>query len=219
VIAPVASDSSRAQLDLRFRELELRPPKGLVGKYDTFKLHVVEAREINAPPEVKAVHWVLLTSLPVTSVEQAHEILTYYSYRWLIERFHYVLKSGCQLENSQLRERASLERLLAMYSIVASRLLLLTYQARQTPDAPCTTMLSEVELRVLYVLIHKHDRLPKVCPTLRQAVHWIGQLGGFSGRKRDDAPGVKVLWRGWMRLQDATTLFTALYYKKDVGSV
>jgi hypothetical protein len=50
-------------------------------------------------------------------------------------------------------------------------------------------------------------------------VHWIGQLGGFSGRKRDDAPGVKVLWRGWMRLQDATTLFTALCYNEDVGSV
>jgi hypothetical protein len=135
VIAPVASDSSRAQLDLRFRELELRPPKNIADKYDTFRLHVVEAREINAPPEVKAVHWVLLTSLPVTSVEQAHEILTYYSYRWLIERFHYVLKSGCQLEGSQLRERASLERLLAMYSIVASRLLLLTYQARPLAES------------------------------------------------------------------------------------
>jgi Transposase Tn5 dimerisation domain len=33
-------------------------------------------------------------------------------------------------------------------------------------------------------------------------VRWIGELGGFLGRKSDGEPGVKVLWRGFIRLQD-----------------
>jgi hypothetical protein len=47
---------------------------------------------------------------------------------------------------------------------------------------------------------------------------WIGQLGGFWGRKGDGEPGGNVLWRGWMRLQDITLTFSALYYGKDVGN-
>ncbi len=45
-------------------------------------------------------------------------------------------------------------------------------------------------------------RLPKAPPSLHQAVRWIGQLRGFLGRKGDGEPGVKVLGRGWTRLQD-----------------
>jgi hypothetical protein len=54
-----------------------------------------------------------LTSLPVHNAAEASQIITWYSYRWLIERLHYVLKSGCKLEESQLRHEARLERLLA----------------------------------------------------------------------------------------------------------
>ncbi|MCU0513889.1 MAG: hypothetical protein MUE40_15120 [Anaerolineae bacterium] len=38
------------------------------------------------------------------------------------------------------------------------------------------------------------------------------------GRKSDGDPGVKVLWRGWTRLQDITTTFTLLQPSKDVGN-
>ncbi|MEL5850216.1 MAG: IS4 family transposase, partial [Candidatus Igneacidithiobacillus chanchocoensis] len=32
------------------------------------------------------------------------------------------------------------------------------------------------------------------------------KLGGFLGRKSDGEPGVKVLWRGFRRLQDLTAM-------------
>ena len=51
---------------------------------------------------------------------------------------------------------------------------------------------------------------------LRQAVRWIAQLGGFLGRKSDREPGVKTLWRGWMRLIDITATWSIL--RPDVGN-
>ena len=43
-------------------------------------------------------------------------------------------------------------------------------------------------------------------PTLRQAVHWIGRLGGFLARRGDGEPGVTVLWKGFQHLTDLTTM-------------
>ena len=50
--------------------------------------------------------------------------------------------------------------------------------------------------------IHRTATLPDKPPTVRQAIRWIGQLGGFLGRKSDGEPGITVIWRGWQRLQD-----------------
>ena len=42
---------------------------------------------------------------------------------------------------------------------------------------------------------------------LRQAVHWIGRLGGFLARRGDGEPGVTVLWKGFQHLTDLTTMY------------
>jgi hypothetical protein len=44
----------------------------------------------------------LLTSEVVASVEDARKILRWYSYRWRIEEYHKLLKSGCQAESYRL---------------------------------------------------------------------------------------------------------------------
>ncbi|GCA73185.1 hypothetical protein MiYa_04744 [Microcystis aeruginosa NIES-2519] len=43
--------------------------------------------------------------------------MRWYSYRWLIERYHFVLKSGCGLEKLQLETGRRIEMALATYSI------------------------------------------------------------------------------------------------------
>jgi hypothetical protein len=207
-----------AQMTLRFGAVTLRRPKRAKAAQATLTLFVVDVQEINPPEGEKPVHWLLLTSLPVMTVDQAQQIVTWYSYRWLVERFHYVLKSGCKLEDSQLRQEARLERLLAVYSLVAWRLLWLTYQARVTPDAPSTVALTDTEWQALYLFIQKKKKLPNKPPSLRQATRWIGQLGGFLGRKSDGEPGVKVLWRGWARLQDIAATYSLISPSQDVGN-
>jgi hypothetical protein len=95
-------------------------------------------------------------------------------------------------------------RALAVYSIVAVRLLWLTYHARQSSDMPCSSVFSDNEWKTLFIAVHMTRDLPVLPPTLETAVLWVAMLGGFLARKRDGQPGVMVLWRGLRRLFDLT---------------
>jgi hypothetical protein len=208
-----------ADLELRFSPITLQRPQRAVAQRATLTVFVVDVVEPHPPAGQAAIHWVLLTALPTQTVEQAQQIVQWYTYRWLVERFHFVLKSGCNLEASQLRHAERLERLLAVYSLVAWKLLWLTYQARQTPATACTVALQPMEWQALYAFIHRTQAVPDTAPSLRQAVRWIGQLGGFLARTGDGDPGVKVLWRGWTRLQDIVQTWSISHPPPDVGNV
>ncbi|MBL8117165.1 MAG: IS4 family transposase [Anaerolineae bacterium] len=211
-------EARAAHMQLRFGTVTLRRPRRADASASTLTLSVVDVQEHDPPEGEKAVHWLLLTALPVQTAAEARQITTWYSFRWLIERLHYVLKSGCKLEESQLRQAVRLERLLAVYTLVAWRILWLTYQARLTPDAPCTVALQPSEWQALYLFTQRQRHLPINPPSLRQAVHWIAQLGGFLGRTGDGEPGVKALWRGWTRLHDIVATFILLQSPQDVGN-
>jgi hypothetical protein len=165
-------------------------------------LQVVLAEEETPPAGVKAVKWLLFTTLPVTCLAEAQTTVRRYSKRWLIERYHLVLKSGCRLESLQLETGERLQRALATYCLVAWRLLWLTYEARRDPERPCDQVLEPSEWQGLYATIHRTTQIPERPPTLQQAVRWIAQLGGFLGRRRDGSPGVQTLWKGWRHLHD-----------------
>lgn len=62
----------------------------------------------------------LLTTLPITGFDDIVQCLRWYSYRWLIERYHYVQKNGCGLEQLQLETADRIERAISTYTIVAS---------------------------------------------------------------------------------------------------
>lgn len=179
---------------------------------------MVEVYELHPPQGEAGVHWLLLTSLPLISLMQARQVVDWYNYRWLIERFHYVLKSGCRLEERQLRNRARLERLLGLFNLVAWNLLWLTYQTRQTPEASCQVALTTQEWQALYAFIHHTRHIPPVPPSLHDTMRWIAQLGGFLARKGDGDPGIKVLWRGWQRLHDIAATWQILSPPPFVGN-
>ena len=141
-----------------------------------------------------------MTTLPIETFEQVWQAVQWYSYRWLIERFHFTLKSGCRIEELQLRSKDRLLKALATYSIVAWRLMSLTYQARLTPEASCEQVLEPKEWKLLRRKFSPKSRSKKP-PTLRQAMVWIAQLGGFLARKGDGDPGLQTLWRGLGKLQ------------------
>jgi Transposase DNA-binding/Transposase Tn5 dimerisation domain len=163
---------------------------------------VVAVREIDPPPQERPVEWLLLTSLRIASLEAAIECVGFYSQRWLIERFHYTLKSGCAIEELQLESVERLDNALAVLSIVAWRLLWLLYHARAEPEASCEEFLEQHEWQLLYMKEHRGKPLPSRPPTLQQAVRWIAKLGGFLARRLDGDPGIKTLWRGLRRLND-----------------
>ena len=95
-----------------------------------------------------------------------------------------------------------LERAVATYSIVAWRLLWLTYEARRQPEASGATVFDRDEWQVLHQAVYPKQALPERPPSLREAVRQVARLGGFLARKHDKEPGVKTLWRGLRRLSD-----------------
>lgn len=193
-----------ATLSIRYKTLEVQPPQNRRKSegLQPIPLQVIWVEEIAPPAGEKPINWLLLTTLTVDSFDQALKCLQWYAYRWLIERYHYVLKSGCGLEKLQLGTAERLKKAFATYSMVAWRLLWLTYEARQSPDSPCDSVLESDEWQALYTTIHKTRKVPQKPPSLSEAVLWIARLGGFLARKGDGEPGVKVIWRGLKRLKD-----------------
>jgi len=201
-----------ATLAVRFTTLELQPPQQHPQRsgLKPVQVQVVWAMEEMPPVGEKAISWLLLTTLEVACFEQASRCLRWYSYRWLIERYHYTLKSGCRLEQLQLETADRLERALATYAIVAWRLLWLTYEARSHPSESIKGILPAHYWIALYCHIHQTTVLPFRPPTLSECVRWIARLGGFLGRKSDGEPGVKTLWLGLQRVHDMASIWQLL---------
>jgi len=192
-----------ATLTLRFAPVTLRPPC-LKEDQPPVSLWAVEAREVRPPKGAQPICWRLLTTLPVTTAEAAIQKVRWYAQRWQIEVIHKVLKSGCQVEQRQLETTARLRRVLMVDLIVAWRVLSLCKAARQTPAAPASDWLSRDEWRALWCYHHQRPCPSRRSPSLRQALRWIAQLGGFLARRSDGEPGPIVVWRGLRELQAIT---------------
>lgn len=200
-----------ATCQVRYRQVFISPPNsnrtGQNNKLQPIKMTAIVVTELDPPGGITPISWRLLTSVPVHSLAEAQRLVRFYALRWLVERFHFVLKSGCSIEKRRLASVAAMKRLLAITNIVAWRLLWLTYQARITPLAPASLALTPTEWQVLYMVHHKTTLLPQQPPTLKEAVLWLACLGGFLARTADGPPGVKVLWRGWKSLSDQLRLY------------
>lgn len=228
--------SRRARLEVRSAEVVLVPPERRVGliqewwsehpqvehlapmKLRSIRVGVILVTEVNPPVGEKPVRWLLLTSLPVAPPEQALACVGYYRLRWLVERYHFVLKSGCRVERMQLETVERLRRALTVYAGVAWQLLWLTYEARGHPEASCATVLDEDAWQILYARNHRTALLPVAPPDLRTIVREIAKLGGFLGRKHDGEPGVETIWRGLRRLDDILTVYRLLKEHPDLLS-
>jgi len=192
-----------AQLEIRFLEVLLKPPKGKAS-YGPLTLWAVLAQEIDAPPSVEPLRWMLLTTLPVDSFDGALEKLNWYAKRWGIEIFHRTLKSGCKIEERQLGSAIRIEACLAIDLVVAWRVYYLTKLGREVPHVPCTVFFEEAEWISLTAFITRNPVAPAQPPSLREAIRMVASLGGFLGRKADGEPGTKSLWLGLQRLDDIT---------------
>jgi len=197
----------RAVLTVRFATLDVAPPSTHPRRKDLphLRLTAILAEEEHPPAGQEPVRWWLLTTLPVTTLGDATRAVGWYALRWLVERYHYVLKSGCRIERLQLETAERLQRAVATYAVVAWRLLWLAYEARRDPGASCEAVLPPEQWRVLHQVVEKSKPLPTVPPSLREAVRQIARLGGFLARKGDGEPGVKTIWRGLRRLEDLVT--------------
>lgn len=183
------------KLNVAWSAITLLPPVREPGS-DPIQGYCVRVWETK--PGKEAIEWLLFTTLPITSNEQALEVVRWYSLRWLIEEYHKALKTGCAMEQRQLTSAHGLQNLLAFLAIVAVRLLQLRCLARSQP----TQLATELVDPGMLTLVAAKFQLNPATLTLKVFWHSVARLGGFLARKHDGDPGWQTLWKGWFRLQD-----------------
>ena len=186
-----------ARLEVRFAQVVLSPPRN--SKFQPLSVWAVYAREVGYGAEVtEPIDWMLLTTVKTESFQDACQRLSWYSRRWGIEVYHRTIKSGCRIEDRRLDDTDSLEACLAIDLVVAWRVYWLTMVGRERPDTPCDQILSEKEWHVLSAWAT--GNIADTAPSARQATHWIGKMGGWLARGKQDNPGTTCMWRGLTRL-------------------
>lgn len=187
----------RTKLAVRFSRVDLRTPCRFDNR-EPFQVYAVYATQIDCPEGETPLSWMLLTTELVEDALLAATILRWYTYRWRVEDYHQILKSGCQSERYRLAA-VGMKTLLGFLSVIAVELLQVTYLHRTQPGAPASAVVNSVQLEVLKA--KTRQKLPTIL-TVAWAVEAVAYLGGYLEHRRQTPIGIQVLWRGWLKLHD-----------------
>lgn len=207
------TSSRMAKLEVRVAQATIPCPRRRTAYlkqtgFEELTQWVVDVREIDAPPGVEPLRWMLWTSLPAKTFNRAWQIIEFYEQRWLIEEFHKAIKTGCRLESRQYATVGRLEAVTGMISVLAVRLVQMKTVARGEPDQPAEQVVPRVWLEMLRVLRNRpHIR------TIREFFRHLAGLGGFLMRKGDGEPGWITIWRGVDKLLLALRGYNAMRKK------
>ncbi|OGB20599.1 MAG: hypothetical protein A3I66_22790 [Burkholderiales bacterium RIFCSPLOWO2_02_FULL_57_36] len=203
-----------ARLTIRCAPVRIRAPRNRQGQgLAEVEVYATWAIETAPPEGVDPIEWMLLSSVPTQTLEQALERLSWYARRWTIETWHRVLKSGCQIEARQFGDAQRFMRATALFAVIGWRILYATLLGRLDADLSCEVLLQRFEWQALYCRTHATTHPPKQPPTLGKAILWIAKLGGYLGRTRDRPPGITVLWRGFLSLHESSQMY--LIFRKN----
>lgn len=178
------------ELKLSFSEFMIQPPTRYKKK-EACKVWVIRCWN-----EEEDIEWILYSSLPVENPTDAIERCFWYSCRWIIEEYHKCLKTGCKIEERQLKTAHGLKTILGIFSIIAVKLLQLKSAARSAKN----THAKEEVPEVLVKIVCKKYRIDENQLTLKEFWRRVAMYGGFIGRKSDGDPGWQTLWKGWLEL-------------------
>jgi Transposase DDE domain len=188
-----------ALLQMSFQNVQVQPPlHGACLHKTAITAWVVRVWEAQPPEGQEPLEWILLTTLPMTCVGDAWEVVQWYGWRWLLEDFHKALKTGCRMERHNLQSMEAMWRLLAILTPIALRLLMIRQTAQHAPDRPATEVVSAEVVQVVTLLDIRH----RAIETTKDVWHAIARLGGYLDRKSDGPPGWQTLWKGWMRVMN-----------------
>ena len=205
----------RAQMAMRATEVTLSMRDKRTKKRHPLRVRVVWVREQGTTvPGDKPLDWMLLTNAPIDSVDAIRDVVSGYSTRWRIEEFHKTWKSGaCCVEDTQLRSRNAIVRWVTILAVVATRIERLKRLARTEPERPAGDELSPVEIEVLVLLKRRYKKRTETvpdAPTMAQAVLWMADLGGYTGKSSGGPPGSITIGRGLERLKMGVEAVLAL---------
>ena len=173
---------------------------------ETVAVNFVRITELTPVDGDEPIEWILATNLPLFDKGDVMNVVECYIQRWKIERFHFTLKSGMNAEKIQQRTYEKIKPVLLVYSVIALFIMAVTYLGRETPDMPCDLMFGEDEWKILYRIANKTRTAPERPYSMKEAVFYLAQVGGYKRSPSDGLPGLKSIWSGLSALHLAMSL-------------
>jgi hypothetical protein len=118
---------------------------------------VVLVQESNPPAGQPPVQWILITTLPIGTLEEVRRVVECYCVRWNIEILFKTLKSGCRIEQRRFEHVDRISRCLALYLIVAWRTLWVCRMGRELPEADCELLFEPSEWKAVWTAVHRKN--------------------------------------------------------------
>lgn len=180
---------------------------------DKIQLYVVTVHE-KVPPDAivkDPIEWILLTDIPVTSLEQATQIITIYKSRWNIEQvFRLTKQKGFDLEESQLETAHGLSNMITLVLIAAIRIFQMV-KSRYDENRSATDVFDVKQIELLKKISPglegktQKSKNPNEENSLAFYVWVVARLGNWKPEDRDP-PGPITLKRGWDTFNNFMTL-------------
>lgn len=201
----------RARLEVRFGEVVLKRPQNCSDKNAPKEVRVslVDVREVHETviSGEEAIHWRLLTTHEVNTLEQARDIIAWYCERWNIEQlFRTLKKQGLDVESSQITTAEALIKLTLIALRAAIQTLQLTLARDGILERPAQDAFSKEEVQLLGNLLPtlegktQKQKNPHSKATLAWAAWIIARLGGWKGYASERPPGPITMIRGQKEL-------------------
>jgi hypothetical protein len=200
----IGRTAREALLIVRRAMVKIQRPDKLNGQDypPNVTLYAVEALEVNPPAGQEPIHWRLLTTHQIVCLEQALQIIRWYTWRWRIEQLFATLKTaGLNVEATQLESVAAIQRLTVLALSQALRILQLII-GRDNPELPATLAFCKLQQQCLSNLAPtlegktQKQKNPYPFNSLPWATWIIARLGGWSGYSSQKPPGITTLVRG-----------------------
>jgi len=211
-----------AHLEVRFTEAEIKNSSRTAKDISpTVKLYCVEAKEIN-PAVKQPVCWRLLTTVEITTFDQAMMIIEWYSWRWMVEEIFRILKKeGFDVEASELGCGTAVKKLclLILDAIIKLFQMQIAYASDETDQLSATICFEEEQIECIEKqcsrLEGKTEKQKNPYPegSLRYATWVIARLGGWKGYTSQRKPGITTLWIG---IEKFNNIFIGWQHPKDV---
>lgn len=190
----------QATVEIRAITVEVKPPHAR-ARLPSVTYNVVYVKEIGGPQDGTDVDWLLITTLPIETMDEILAVVNYYLARWSVEIYFRILKTGCRVEDIQLETTRRLKNCLAMYGIITWRVQYLTYLNRTSPTLPCTAVFTTSEWKSVWKIV-KRQTPPKKPPRLSDFMAILSQLGGYNNRATERPFGPLPVWVGLRRMMD-----------------
>lgn len=201
-----------AKMELKWGQMRLARPKTGVVKHlpPMLEVYVVQAKEMlcSTVNGEKPVHWVLLTTHPVTTVEMAEQIVQWYRWRWVIEQVFRTTKSkGLNIENSEVETYDSMANLATLALLTAVQIIQLVQGRSGQTQQHLADAFSQEEIDLIQQLSPtlegntEKQKNPHPSNSLAFGAWVIARLGGWKGLASQRPPGPITMKIGLQHFQ------------------